>query len=168
MSKKKSIAPVVTSPANSENEMLHNVLECVGRVEVTHWGRTEMEVAGQVAGAEGGGDYKLKIAELETRAEGQSNFNKESQHHKDVLDGSIACPTGTAGQHFSIQVVMGLAGSAKKDSVYKGIMVHEKQPFLKRFRNDWAMEEIIKQYFKNRHTHGYQQDGLKLLRNMRT
>ncbi|KAF9000077.1 hypothetical protein BDQ17DRAFT_1327899 [Cyathus striatus] len=130
MSKKKSIAPVVTSPANSENEMLHNVLECVGRVEVNSDTLGEDRNGsgqGQVAGAEGGGDYKLKIAELETRAEGQLNFNKESQHHKDVLDGSIACPTGTAGQHFSIQVVMGLAGSAKKDSVYKGIMHNVKE-----------------------------------------
>ena len=33
-------------------------------------------------------------------------------------------------------------------------------PYLKRFRNDWATEEIIKQYFKNKHKHHYKNGWL--------
>lgn len=33
----------------------------------------------------------------------------------------------------------------------------EHHPFLKRFRNDWATEEIIKQFFKNKRGRAYQQ-----------
>ncbi|KAF8955642.1 hypothetical protein BDZ97DRAFT_1609445, partial [Flammula alnicola] len=96
-------------------------------------------------------------------------------------------PKGTAGQHWSIQEAMGLAGSERKTDVYQGIqrnlrdLVHnarirwqspwneipasdksklfqvarEQHPLLKRYTNDWATAELVKQYMKNRRGSAY-------------
>lgn len=37
----------------------------------------------------------------------------------------------------------------------------ENHPFLKRYRYDWATEEIVKQYFKNKRKHAYRSKWLK-------
>jgi hypothetical protein len=38
-------------------------------------------------------------------------------------DGHIQRPPGSAGDDFSIQVEMGLAGTAKKNKIYQGLLV---------------------------------------------
>ncbi|KAG6823087.1 hypothetical protein H0H92_011433 [Tricholoma furcatifolium] len=40
------------------------------------------------------------------------------------------------------------------------IVAREKVPFLKRFHNDWATEEIVKQYFRNKRKHLYRHGWL--------
>jgi hypothetical protein len=41
------------------------------------------------------------------------------------------------------------------------IQARENHPFLKRYRNDWATEEIVKQYFKNKRKHAYKSKWLE-------
>jgi len=44
---------------------------------------------------------------------------------------------------------------------WTGIQARENHPFLKRYRNDWATEEIVKQYFKNKRKHAYKNKWLE-------
>ncbi|KAI5898159.1 uncharacterized protein SCHCODRAFT_02696751 [Schizophyllum commune H4-8] len=101
----------------------------------------------------------------------------------------VARPDGTAGNDYSIQEEMGLAGvkGSKKHQTYLSIVRRirdyviaaqlnvEKEwrqiapedkgklyrvartdiPFLQRFVNDWATEEIAKRYLKNKRQHLY-------------
>ncbi|KAF8801560.1 hypothetical protein BYT27DRAFT_7309677 [Phlegmacium glaucopus] len=46
-----------------------------------------------------------------------------------------------------------------KVKMYK--VAHENHPFLKQYQNDWATEEIVKQYFKNKRKHAYKSKWLE-------
>ncbi|KAG6913458.1 hypothetical protein DXG01_006712 [Tephrocybe rancida] len=120
-------------------------------------------------------------------AEDQEELEEEQQHSEDlgmqvreqlrlaeernitnqmanVEPQSVPHPSGTAGQEWDIQMAMGLGHSARKDEVYKGIQAHEKIPFLKHFHNDWATDEIMKQYFQNKCKHHYKHGWLDVPR----
>ncbi|KAH6869699.1 hypothetical protein BKA70DRAFT_1451775 [Coprinopsis sp. MPI-PUGE-AT-0042] len=109
-----------------------------------------------------------------------------------VEEGIVGRPSGTAGQDYSIQVKMGLAGSSKKNKIYQGLLrymrdlgvrggldwqlpwadisatekakvfqvARKAHPFLKRFHNDWATEEMLKQYFRNKRKNAYRNGWL--------
>jgi hypothetical protein len=38
---------------------------------------------------------------------------------------------------------------------------HKWHPILKRYENDWATEELVKQYIKNKRRHGYRKGFLE-------
>jgi hypothetical protein len=40
------------------------------------------------------------------------------------------------------------------------IKARDQNPYLKRFQNDWATEEIVKQYFKNKRKNHYKKGWL--------
>jgi hypothetical protein len=42
-----------------------------------------------------------------------------------------------------------------------GFKARERHPILKHFQNDWATEEIVKQYIKNKRRHGYKKGFLE-------
>ncbi|CAA7260799.1 unnamed protein product [Cyclocybe aegerita] len=48
-----------------------------------------------------------------------SNFGPNANN---ILETMVACPRGTAGKDFSIQISMGLAGSTKKGAKYTAIL----------------------------------------------
>ncbi|KAG5649488.1 hypothetical protein H0H81_003542 [Sphagnurus paluster] len=58
---------------------------------------------------------------------------------------TIPKPNGTAGLNFSIQAGMRLDRSAKKRHTYKALQ----------YVNNWATEELTKQYLKNKRNHAY-------------
>ncbi|KAJ7019951.1 hypothetical protein C8F04DRAFT_1275660 [Mycena alexandri] len=97
----------------------------------------------------------------------------------------ITRPHGSAGNDFNIEEEMGLGGSAADQEQYKAIQMRprvsaaridwetpwgqipaaakaqlfavarERHPYLARFTNDWATEEIVKQYTKNKRRNAY-------------
>lgn len=61
-------------------------------------------------------------AELKEQLENAQTAG-QAQPGNDEEDGAILRPKGNAGQHFSIQVAMGLASSTTKTEIYKGLQV---------------------------------------------
>ncbi|KAL1698519.1 hypothetical protein EV121DRAFT_274373 [Schizophyllum commune] len=137
-------------------------------------------------------DEEMTLLSPGTNVSSMLNTN-ETGEGEDVEMGDgvrlIARPDGTAGNDYSIQEEMGLAGvkGSKKHQTYLSIVRRirdyviaaqlnvEKEwrqiapedkgklyrvartdiPFLQRFVNDWATEEIAKRYLKNKRQHLY-------------
>ncbi|KAG6848684.1 hypothetical protein H0H93_014905 [Arthromyces matolae] len=121
-------------------------------------------------------DLQAKLAESQaanTKLQEELNATpaKTSIDKRSATIKMIPRPTGTAGHQFSIQEEMGLVGSAKKMGEYKALVLslgspfllrqcQKEHPILARFVNDWATEEIIKQYLKNKRTYAYKKGYL--------
>ncbi|KAF9471608.1 hypothetical protein BDN70DRAFT_938823 [Pholiota conissans] len=106
----------------------------------------------------------------------------------------ISRPPGTCSTNWSLQVEMGLAGSAAKDAKYAALLrgmrdlvlnagvnwevgwkeipaaqkgkvfqvARDRYPILKRYINDWATAEMVKQYIKNKRAHHYHNGWLEV------
>ncbi|KAF8982144.1 hypothetical protein BDQ17DRAFT_1337015 [Cyathus striatus] len=157
-------------PANLDNEMLQDVIACMERVEVQ-----EDDCNKDTSHIEPGCEYRFKITMLEKQLAEKCQHKKDLQkelemskkqmlpsadcssqqsEHDSVPDGSVAHPSDTCYVkelaicgRLNWELTWKEISTSNKVKVYQ--LACEKQPFLKWFRNDWATEEIIKQYFKN-------------------
>ncbi|KAH6909681.1 hypothetical protein BKA70DRAFT_1426098 [Coprinopsis sp. MPI-PUGE-AT-0042] len=183
---------------------VHDLLSLAGDTQRLHSGCTHE------AGDEDEGDQDAaagvdEVARLTAALAAAENARKELEEklkntaslpatsdESAVEEGIVGRPSGTAGQDYSIQVKMGLAGSSKKNKIYQGLLrymwdlgvrggldwqlpwadisatekakvfqvARKAHPFLKRFHNDWATEEMLKQYFRNKRKNAYRNGWL--------
>ncbi|KAJ6623322.1 hypothetical protein B0H10DRAFT_1944042 [Mycena sp. CBHHK59/15] len=80
-------------------------------------------------------------------------------------DEQIPRPAGSAGNNFNIQNEMGLPASCGNNHGPRHLPAQKQNftqwhPCFGHFVNDWATEEIVKQFIKNKHRRSYRQKWL--------
>ncbi|KAJ7440627.1 hypothetical protein B0H11DRAFT_2205136 [Mycena galericulata] len=118
------------------------------------------------AGVESISDPQIADALEEERARNQELQRRldELTHQSSATEEmeKIPRPRGSAGNNFNIQNEMGLGGSRANREIYKALLARLRHPILERYVNDWATEEIVKQFTKNKRRNGYRHNWLEV------